>query len=128
MEYEISIDHENKIVITTCHGILDADSAKVMVKDARKQACDWKYNLLYDMTDLTVAMSFAQVYAFPRQIPSDGFNPRPRSSRAAILALSGRDEDVWKFYENTARSAGSVVQIFDDRDQALNWLSQESPS
>ncbi len=124
MNYDVSIDHKSQIVVTTCKGTLDTASATAMVKDVRKQAFDLGYGLLYDMIDVSVAVSFAQAYAFPRDTQNVYHDPKHRFGRAAVLYKPGKDEDFWKFYENTAQNTGGVVRVFNDKDKALKWLCE----
>lgn len=127
MDYDASIDHESRIIVTTCKGTLDIPSAAAMTKDVRKQAYELGYGLLYDMTDVSVAATFAQAYAFPRDVQNAYEDPKHRFGKAAILYKSGKGEDFWKFYENTARNTGGVVRIFLNKVDAIEWLTERTP-
>jgi len=126
MDYEVAIDHENKIVCAICRGTLDMTDAMSVVKDVRSRAFELSYAVLYDVTEASPKISFAQAYTFPRDIKNLYTDPKHRYGKAAIVCTPGKDETFWKFLETTARNAGVLVKVFQDKSEATEWLDDDS--
>jgi len=123
MEYVVDIDGRNQVVLCTCNGTLDLASAKVMTRDVRKQSFELGYELLYDVTNVTLGVGIADAYFYPRDITALYENIKHRVNKAAIIYNTGKE--FWKFFETTARNAGVNVKLFLKREEAIGWLSGE---
>jgi hypothetical protein len=123
MKYDVHIQDKNKIVLCVCKGMLDLASAKLMARDVRKRAFELGYGLLYDVTNVSLGVTIADAYFFPRNAGNIYEDLAHRSGKAAIVYKS--DKDYWKFYETTSKNAGVNVLVFCETKEALEWLSEE---
>ena len=122
MEYDIHVQDENKVVMSVCKGRLDLESAKAMTRDVRKRAFELGYDVLYDMTDVSLGVGISDAYYFSRD--SDIYEDfAHRRGKAAVVYKS--DKDFWEFLELTTRNVGVNVRIFGEMEKALEWLSEE---
>jgi len=126
MDYEVSIDHDNKIVCALCKGTIDVTDAMSVTKDVRARAFELGYSVLYDATETFPQISFAQAYTYPRDIKNLYADPKHRYGKAAIVCAPGKDETFWKFLETTARNAGIIVRVFLDKSEAAQWLADDA--
>ena len=125
MKYDISIEHENKVILCAAEGELTVASAALMVKDVRKQAFELGYNTIYDVTNIFLEVGIIDAYSFPRDIENIYEDPKHRSGKVAILYDPARDRVFWKFLEDTSRNAGANVKVVCSKEEAVNWLSND---
>jgi len=125
MDYDISIDHKNRIVLCASEGKLNVELATSMARDARKQAFELGYKTLYDVTNASLNIGILGAYHLPRDIKNLYENPKHRSGKAAILYGPDRDKGFWDFFEATARNAGVDVMVFCSEEEAVKWLSND---
>ena len=122
MEYDISIDHKNKIVLCAPKGEFNMELSISMTKDVRKQAFELGYKTLYDVTNASVSGGIPDAYYFPRDIETVYEDPTHRLGKAAILNSPDNDRVFWEFFENTACNAGANVKLFYSKEEAVAWL------
>ena len=128
MNYDISIDHKNKIVLCASEGELTMKSAALMTRDARKQAFELGYNTFHDVTNVSLSVGILDAYSFPRAMENIYEDSRHRSGRAAIIYAPDKDRVFWEFFESTARNAGVDVMVFCNKEEAVQWLSMTRPA
>jgi hypothetical protein len=104
MDYKITIDTQNKLVVATCEGELNVASAKPLTRALRSKAFDLGYNCIYDG-------SIDDLYE----------NPLHKRGKAAIVYES--DKEFWEFLETTALNSGVLVKVFIEKEAAIEWLS-----
>lgn len=126
MSFDTIIDHENRIVCGRWQGPLDVSAGASMTREVRKRAFELEYGALYDVTEANPQISLAQAYSFSRDIKSLYEDPKHRMGKAAIVHAPGKDEKFWRFFETTARNAGIIVKLFQDKTEAMAWLSDDS--
>lgn len=121
--FEIQIDDENQLVkIIVVGQILQKDGERI-VSQARQNAMQFGYNILYNITQATTKVEFAEWFHLPRNL--EVFKaPTARSVKAAIV-VSERDPALngYKFYEDVTRNLGFQLKIFYDEADALAWLA-----
>ena len=127
MDYDIPIDHKNRIVLCAAKGELTIELATSMSKDARKQAFELGYKTLYDITNASLNIGILDAYLFPRDIDKIYEDLRHRSGKAAILCIPEKDRAFWKFFEDTTRNSGTNVRLFYSKEEAVEWLSMTRP-
>jgi|GEM_PF-1532357 len=126
MDYRVDIDNENEIVLCTCTGVLDLASAKSMTRDVRKRAFGLGYQLLHDVTNVSVGIKIADAYSFPLDMENIYEDFKHRQGKVALVYKE--DAEFWKFFETTARNAGVSILVFCEMEAAMNWLIGEQPS
>ena len=122
MEYDITIDSKNEVVLCVCRGILDLASAKSMTKDVRKKAFELGFGLLDDVKNVSLDVGIIDAYSFPRDKETLYEDPEHSFGKAAVLYKT--DKEFWEFFETTARNAGVNVRLFCKREEAMEWLSK----
>ena len=123
MDYDVEIDDENHVVLCICKGRLDLASARVMTRDVRKRSFELGYGLLYDVTDVSLAVGIADAYYYPRDVATLYEDRAHRYGKAAIVWKA--DKEFWDFFVTTSRNAGVNVRLFRKREEAMEWLSAE---
>ena len=123
MDHDVYIQDENKLILCVIKERFASQSAKEFARDIRKKAYELGYNILYDVTNITVRVTIVDAYSFAQDIEKIYDDPVHRHSKAAFLYKS--DAEFWKFYETTARNTGANVMMFRKKEKALQWLSSE---
>lgn len=121
MDYKITIDTQNKLVVATCEGELNVASAKPLTRALRSKAFDLGYNCIYDVRRAFLNASILDAYQLPRSIDDLYENPLHKRGKAAIVYES--DKEFWEFLETTALNSGVLVKVFIEKEAAIEWLS-----
>lgn len=124
--FKIFVDHELKLVKITAIGeIFQADGEKIITL-ARTTAAEHRYEVLYDIRQATMTITFARWFHMPRELPVYQ-NAKTRRVKAAVL-VSPEDKAVedYKFYEIVTGNLGINFKIFFDEAKAFRWLRTNS--
>jgi len=125
LDYDISIDHKNKIVVCASGGKLDIETATAIAEDARKQALELGYSTLYDVRDAPISIGILDAYYFLRDTGTVYKNRKHRSVKAAILYGPDKNGRFRKLFEATALNTGLEVMVFYRKNDAVKWLSNQ---
>ncbi len=101
IEYTIKLDDDFHIVHIDAYGILDFSNAQELSIKARETASKYNYGVFYDFRDISLNVSIADVYRFPRENKAVQAIPH-RHIRAAFLVSSGKQVADWEFYETVS--------------------------
>lgn len=125
--FEISFDHNKKIVRATVCGVMNQDDGEHIISTARKTAAEHKYNILYDITQATTKVGFANWYNLPRKL--EVFKDAAAHKIKVAILASPDDEAVkdYKFYELVAGNLKLKIKVFFDEDAATDWLIINEP-
>ena len=123
--YNIVIDNKRRIVRVTHVGDLDISLAEKMVTEARTEAHNLGYNLLYDFRESFIKVSTAEMYFLPREHNLLAIPKAKRIKSANIIPLKDKKVD-WRFYEVTAQNAGLNWRAFKNEEDALKWLEGDN--
>ena len=122
-EYAIESDHELRILRVLVRGVLDYPNAREVSQRARDAVRSDDCGILYDFRGVSLEISTADLYRFPRDPDTVAGSPH-RDLRTALLISHGKDEEDWRFYENTAANAGVNSRVFvADEQAASEWAA-----
>lgn len=123
-EYQKTIDHDNHLVRIRVTGEIGISDGKLIMVEARTEAIQQKYNLLYDLRAMTSRTNLHDLYRAVRELPV--FREiQALHMRTAILHAPDDAGDRYKFYASTASNVGLSVRIFMDEVEALQWVTAE---
>ena len=120
-QYTITLDTEQGLVRVHAQGEFDLKSGDELITDARKNAAEHQYNILCDVRESRAVVSFGDWYFLPRRLAAYR-NRETRIVRTAIVVTAGRQETVYRFFENVTRNLGLNIRIFLREEDALEWL------
>jgi hypothetical protein len=66
------------------------------------------------------------VYQLPELYAAKGLSRQVRA--AVVKPHDGYHLEIFEFYEDVCRNRGYFVMLFDDADQARQWLREEGPT
>lgn len=128
LEFTTDIDHELGLVLIRVRGEINTTNAKSVSLRAREEAHMHGYGILYDFRAVKLDASFADLYRYPREALAltDKALKAPRGS---ILISKGKDEALWKFFEDATQNMGVNNRVFvEDEKAALEWASEKTVS
>ena len=120
-QYTITLDTEQGLVRVHAQGEFDLKSGDELITDARKNAAEHQYNILCDVRESRAVVSFGDWYFLPRRLAAYR-NRKTRTVRTAIVVTAGRQERVYRFFENVTSNLGLNIRIFLREEDALEWL------
>ncbi len=122
-DYTIVPDEAHRILRVTCVGLLDVALARKMITEARLEAAEWGFSLLYDLTNVTLSVNITEIFEFPKSL--DVYREaRTLSIPVALLLPAERDAGFWQFYVDAATRAGHTVKAFHADSEAIEWLAK----
>lgn len=122
MKVKTIIDQKLQLVRLTVSGNINIDEGKEMIRDARRNALKYGFNLLYDMRQATLDASVTDLY----KLVWDGEvfdDPEMYKARVGILVKESKLAD-YQFYETTASNAGLTVKVMHEEAELIKWISQ----
>lgn len=124
--YKIELDHTRHLVKITANGELLQSDGEAIITNARKQAAENNYNILYDMRNAITKVKFASWYHMPRKL--DVFKDMKSRNVKAAIVVSNTDPALseYKFYENVTQNLGFNLKVFLDEAEAIKWLDKNS--
>ena len=118
MDFEITYDPEMKCVVGKLNGIMDTQTVRIYVKEisavAKKHNCK---KFINDLREAEIKLSITDLYNAPKEVTTDEFD---RTWKRAIV-VKERTDSI-SFFETTSRNQGFQVKIFDNIEEALEWL------
>ncbi|MHC4624374.1 MAG: hypothetical protein ACYS4W_10795 [Planctomycetota bacterium] len=92
--------------------------AKEIIGTASKHNCK---RFLNDMREAQLDLSTIEIYEIPGFLDAAGLD---RTSKRALV-VSRQPED-YRFFENVSINRGYNVKVFEDMDEAMNWLRADA--
>ena len=120
MDYKLSIDNINKVVIATCEGQINIVSVRPMIRELRQKAYELNYGVMYDVSSATLKAKLFDAYQLPRE--SEDLYESPAHRRGKVAIVYKAEKDFWEFLETTALNSGLLVKVFSERGEAFEWL------
>jgi hypothetical protein len=120
-QYTITLDHERGLVRVYAQGEFDGKLGEELITNARKKAAEHQYNILCDVRESRAVVSLGDWYFLPRRLAAYK-NRETRTVRTAIVVSTGRQEKVYRFFENVTSNLGLKIRIFLHEEDALEWL------
>lgn len=123
MAYTVTYNPGLGVIETTAQGKLTLREAKEIIfeiaKTAREQNC---FLCLSDYREATMDMSTLQIHEIPDVLASivSSLGLRPGQFKRAII-VEKSFEDFY-FFETVTLNAGQNIKLFQDIDEAKNWL------
>jgi hypothetical protein len=109
----IVIVYEGEVEPADGHGAL-AESGEL----AERHSCR---RFLADCTSISAHGTLFDVMAFVEMIVAAP--PGPLLREAVVMPLDGAAADSLEFFETACRNRGLDVRVFNERDEALAWLT-----
>ena len=81
--------------------------------------------VLVDASDLTLDATIVEVYSLPNKLYEDQEASR-LTHMALVLPTSPKTKEAAEFYQTACFNRGWKVEMFPDRESALNWLSKDN--
>lgn len=123
--FEVSLDHERKLVLVKATGELLIDDGKKIITNARKTAAEYSYDMLYDIRQAYSKVSFADWFFLPRKLDVLK-SEEARCFKAAILISPDDAVQDYKMYEIISDNLGLKTRFFFDESEALSWLKEKT--
>lgn len=125
--YDIYKDPQFSILRIKVTGTLTREGIASMVKSARQQACESKFNLLYDMRtmELPADLRLSEILNFVIHHESFRDEQTNKARSASLVVRQLLKEEVWELYHYAARNAGLDWQFFTREAEALVWLTED---
>ena len=120
-QYTIKLDQERGLVRVHAQGEFDLKSGNELITTARKKAAEHQYHILCDVRESRAVVSLGDWYFLPRRLAAYK-NEKTRTVRTAIVVAAGRQERVYRFFENVTSNLGLKIRIFLHEEDALEWL------
>ena len=120
-QYTITLDHERGLVRVHAQGEFAPKLGEELITNARKEAAEHQYNILCDVRESRAVVSLGDWYFLPRRLAAYR-NRETRTVRTAIIISAGRQETVYRFFENVTSNLGLNIRIFFHEEDALKWL------
>lgn len=118
MKYSITYQPDDDYVLFEIQAKLDLEDLEAaraeIVATLKEHGCD---RLLADASDVESKRSVLDDY----QITSSHASHFPPDTRHAML-VKASDEDYMQFVENVARNRGVEMNMYIDREEAIDWL------
>jgi len=122
MNYKLSYDENNKLIIGRIEGIVDAKLVKKMAVDLAALLQKHKCNkVLNDLRKASLTKSIFDIYNIPRIVDDSGV---PLSSKRALVVKEKNSD--FKFLETASVNIGHQLKIFTDFDDAVEWLKLDN--
>jgi hypothetical protein len=120
-QYTITLNHEQGLIYLVARGEFDFETAGELITDARKQAAEHQYQIFCDVRESRAKVDLVDWYYLPRRlfVYKDW---KTRTVRTAILVRTGRQENVYRFFETVTNNLGLRIKIFLREEAALEWL------
>lgn len=124
--FELSVDHELKLIRITVIGELFHKEGKEIITTGRTTAAEYGYDVLYDMRQGTTTVNFSEWYFLPRDLKVFQIKKTKDVKAAVLVSPQDKAAEGYKFYENVTTNMGISVRIFLDESEAIEWLRKSS--
>ena len=125
MPITYQIDHDQRLVIATPHGVLTDSDVFGYQQEVWSRADVKGYDELIDMTGVSqIEFVSTKRIAFLADL-SASMDPPALTSKLAIIAITDLHFDLGRMYETyreTTRQSTKAVRVFRSRNEALEWL------
>jgi len=118
MSFDITYDKDHNCLMGKFIGELNAESVKIYMKEIEMMAKshDCK-RFINDLREANILLSISDFYKAPARMATGAFD---RSWRRAIVVKQKLDK--LDFFETTSANQGFQAKVFEDMDEALEWL------
>jgi hypothetical protein len=127
MEYVITHDKDANLLLVTATGEWEKEKDDALVMEIMKAVgATGVGNILLDISRLEkLDLSTLRLYDRARYLLDLRRETDAISTRVAILHQTGDEQsgDNYRFFENAARTRGLPYRLFDDREEAIHWLT-----
>lgn len=120
MKWTITPNENKKIITVTTEGELQKVDLNAMLGDIIKNATILHImNIIIDHRKATFAISMVDTFERPYHFQEAGV---PRTSKIALI-FSTTENSEYKFFETIFVNRGFQVKLFDNIQDAENWIS-----
>ena len=123
MAFKLSFDQTNKIIQSVVRSPFNWVLLEKMVPALAQSLNETGYKkLLLDFRKSKIAMSTMMIYKTPKKLfdTFQTFGIDIRFVKRALVVASGIND--FQFLENVSENQGQYVKIFEDYDEAIDWL------
>ena len=126
MPHTVTYHSEMHIVEIKAHGNLTLDEAKQIIFDIGKVCVEKNcFHWLGDYREARFELSTIDIYSIPHHLSailaSMGL-PANKMKRAVVIA---NDIEDFEFFETVTVNSGQTTKLFQDMDEAKEWLSKK---
>lgn len=125
MNYIVEFKEEQRIVSARAEGQWDSTTDNGMVREILETVdSTGSSRVLLDIRDLHFDLPMFQIFERAKEMREQRRKFGKVSARAAIVytPFTPKIEEDMKFFENAARNRGLPYRIFQDIEEAMNWL------
>ena len=122
MQWNISYLQNDGVVHVKTSGTMNLELIKQLCSETVSTAAKHDSGkILVDHRDVTPDVSIIDTYQVPRILIECGWS---RSARIAfVYAQTPEKDEIYDFFKITAQNIGVFVDLFNDPDEALAWLT-----
>src|SRR5262245_30094503 len=125
MPVTYTVDHDQRLVVATPHGVLTDEDVFGYQQEVWSRADVKGYGELIDMTGVSqIEFVSTRRIAFLADL-SASMDPPALTSKLAIIAITDLHFGLGRMYETyreTAKQGTKTVRVFRNRSDALQWL------
>ena len=120
--YSLALDHDRGLVRVRAQGDIGPKLGMELITEARMNAAEHQYKIICDVRESRATVSLSDWYFLPRRLAVYK-NWETRTVKTAIIVTAGRQEKVYRFFENVTNNVGLNIKIFLDEEGALEWFA-----
>lgn len=122
MTWRVDYKSELGFIQVVYTGLVTLDEFKKATNEVISLSKSHKENrILIDDSNLEIAVSTADIYKLP--LFYDDVNANRKSRMALILPTSPQAREDVQFYETVCRNRGWFIKAFNERQEAIDWLT-----
>ncbi|MBI9068037.1 MAG: hypothetical protein JEZ09_12140 [Salinivirgaceae bacterium] len=127
MKYKLEPKHSEKYLYVKLTEEGYAVDIKGIIFEARIQAKELSYSLLYDFTEFINKVEISEIYNLYRgDLMEKLISVDPDILKIDVAIIGNPDHaELWDFTETTFYNAGISIKVFYEKDQALHWLARK---
>lgn len=115
---KVSYNEDRQYIESSIIGLLDMDAVERGLVEMNTAFDRYQCKrILYDLSEVEIGLETHEIYFVPKLLIEAG---NQQMKRAVIF--SNNNEQDFNFFETVAANQGLNIQIFTDREAALNWL------
>lgn len=121
MDYELNIDEDNKIVVFTVEGVVNAEAALLLSEEGTRVARPKNIkSWIFDLRKAEIKETNSNILKFVTDFKKRGIQPNECSA-----ILYSNSDFAFKLFEVFSLNYGYGIRCFKDYDKAVEWLIKQ---
>ena len=121
--YTKHIHDDKRLIIARISGDIYADMTASMGYNLRLEAKEREYRLILDFRDTNIFVSVLEVHTWFETYYEDNGKDIEIRFIPTVLLYSDKDEEIFKFLENSWSNKGILTKCMNSEEEALNWFN-----